>query len=621
MANTTDLIHVNVLVGQAPLNGPISAAYAAPTGMETSVTGTTLTVEKGVVLNNGLVYNLEDTIIKNITTAFEPGYNNGCLLDDSLTDGTYHIYAVSNGIVTDIAISKNNPPVLPYTYPDISATQFSVNTIGYTKYCKIGFLVVSNSTVTKVFPGQDLSTSFVSGTLASSVELSGKQDTLVSGTNIKTVNNTSLLGAGDVTIDSLPSQSGQNGKYLTTDGTNASWANVDALPSQTGQSGKYLTTDGTNTSWGSVDALPSQSGQSGKFLTTDGSAASWATVAVPANAYTRDNLLGSTNISIDKVINPNVLDPETTLACFHFDGDATNVMDNGIDLSDAFKSCIAGYTDGVTYPWYNGKKALIFRPTSDALAEFNMFASSITGIGTTGDFTVEFRVMRPSYSAPDVTFCAGPYYTNVCFNIDDMECVFKTQPSNWGVGMNTNQWYHVVMVRKNGYISLYTPDGRWEHTNSVSSNFTNVGMATYGYNSNVIYIAELCVWNFAKYDGETLVSPTAPYEMSATGSTYNINATGLATTAQLSNKQDTLISGTNIKTVNSQSLLGAGNLDITSLPDQEGQAGKFLTTNGTIVSWGSIANFFTSIPGYDSTKTQVLKNVSGVLTWADEITQ
>lgn len=80
----------------------------------------------------------------------------------------------------------------------------------------------------------------------------GKQDELVSGTNIKTVNSTSLLGSGN--IDTLPSQTGNNGKYLTTNGTTASWANTPTeIPSQSGQSGKYLTTDGTDLSWGSVD--------------------------------------------------------------------------------------------------------------------------------------------------------------------------------------------------------------------------------------------------------------------------------------------------------------------------------------------------------------------------------
>lgn len=108
---------------------------------------------------------------------------------------------------------------------------------------------------------------------------SGKQDTLVSGTNIKTINSNSLLGNGNIDIDSLPSQTGQSGKFLTTDGTDASWAAVDALPSQTGQSGKFLTTNGSAASWATVDALPSQTGNQGKYLTTNGSTASWEAIA------------------------------------------------------------------------------------------------------------------------------------------------------------------------------------------------------------------------------------------------------------------------------------------------------------------------------------------------------
>ena len=73
---------------------------------------------------------------------------------------------------------------------------------------------------------------------------------------VTSVNNTSPDINGNVSIsigDTLPSQTGQSGKYLTTDGSSASWATVDALPSQTGQSGKFLTTDGTDASW----AIPS----------------------------------------------------------------------------------------------------------------------------------------------------------------------------------------------------------------------------------------------------------------------------------------------------------------------------------------------------------------------------
>ena len=52
----------------------------------------------------------------------------------------------------------------------------------------------------------------------------------------------------------LSAQAGNAGKFLTTDGTNASWQ--APLPDQTGQNGKFLTTNGTAASWGTVDLSP-----------------------------------------------------------------------------------------------------------------------------------------------------------------------------------------------------------------------------------------------------------------------------------------------------------------------------------------------------------------------------
>jgi hypothetical protein len=64
-------------------------------------------------------------------------------------------------------------------------------------------------------------------------------------------------------------------------------AGYATYPSQTGNSGKYLTTDGSVTSWATVDALPDQTGNSGKYLTTDGSDASWAVLDTDANTTTK----------------------------------------------------------------------------------------------------------------------------------------------------------------------------------------------------------------------------------------------------------------------------------------------------------------------------------------------
>jgi hypothetical protein len=77
----------------------------------------------------------------------------------------------------------------------------------------------------------------------------------------------------------LPSQTGNSGEFLTTNGSVVSWATVDALPAQTGNSGKYLTTDGSTATWAVVDLLPSQTSNSGKFLTTNGTITSWADIS------------------------------------------------------------------------------------------------------------------------------------------------------------------------------------------------------------------------------------------------------------------------------------------------------------------------------------------------------
>ena len=140
--------------------------------------------------------------------------------------------------------------------------------------------------------------------------------TLLSGEiGIETDTNKYKIGDGSTAWSSLayvialPSQTGNSGKYLTTDGSTASWStiagdiesvtagtglsgggtsgaitiNLDTasayvVPSQSGNSGKYLTTDGSTSSWATVGTLPSQTGNSGKYLTTDGSTASWTAI-------------------------------------------------------------------------------------------------------------------------------------------------------------------------------------------------------------------------------------------------------------------------------------------------------------------------------------------------------
>jgi hypothetical protein len=66
-----------------------------------------------------------------------------------------------------------------------------------------------------------------------------------------------IVGTAADTVARLPV--GTNTHVLTADSTQASgmvWAAVSGLPSQTGNTGKYLTTDGTAASWATVTTDP-----------------------------------------------------------------------------------------------------------------------------------------------------------------------------------------------------------------------------------------------------------------------------------------------------------------------------------------------------------------------------
>jgi hypothetical protein len=62
-----------------------------------------------------------------------------------------------------------------------------------------------------------------------------------------------------------------------------------------GATGQVLTkTSSTDyaTQWSTIDALPSQSGNTGRYLTTDGNTASWQVVATGADAFSQFLLAG-----------------------------------------------------------------------------------------------------------------------------------------------------------------------------------------------------------------------------------------------------------------------------------------------------------------------------------------
>jgi len=78
-----------------------------------------------------------------------------------------------------------------------------------------------------------------------------------SGEVTSTADGATVIASSIVDEDNLKiSNSGSNGQYLQKQSGNTgglTWADVDALPSQSGNSGKYLTTNATTASWATLD--------------------------------------------------------------------------------------------------------------------------------------------------------------------------------------------------------------------------------------------------------------------------------------------------------------------------------------------------------------------------------
>ena len=129
---------------------------------------------------------------------------------------------------------------------------------------KKGSITIASSTPTTEWGS-------IEGTLADQVDLKAALDTKATTLSpaLTGIPTTPLATEGDNTNQIAST------KFVNRAITNAI-ENIDALPDQTGKNGKFLTTNGTDASWGDIPSeLPSQSGQAGKVLTTNGSSVSW----------------------------------------------------------------------------------------------------------------------------------------------------------------------------------------------------------------------------------------------------------------------------------------------------------------------------------------------------------
>ena len=189
---------------------------------------------------------------------------------------------LATALANDASYSTTITTALATKLPLAGGTMSGAIAMGTNKITGMGTPTVSTDAATKGYvDGVTVAPSNLTGPItsvgsATSVAAqTGTGSTFVMNTSPTLV--TPVLGVATATSingTTIPSSK----TLVATDST------AFVVPSQTGNSGKYLTTNGTVSSWGAVDALPSQTSNSGKYLTTDGTTASWATVTTDPTA-------------------------------------------------------------------------------------------------------------------------------------------------------------------------------------------------------------------------------------------------------------------------------------------------------------------------------------------------
>lgn len=374
-------------------------------------------------------------------------------------------------------------------------------------------------------------------------KVDSKQDALVSGTNIKTINNTSLLGSGNIAISG-------------------------------------------------GDSLPDQTGNAGKFLTTDGTDASWATVSVPTGVYTKTNLLSGNNISIARKPS-SVVGNETVFLC-HFNNSSVNEVENA-EWSWSMEPSSYSSTNPVS------------ESLGNFCVSSNCMLSRSTNLTQNDSFTVEAWVrFTTAYVGSNFGFssiasfgCSGGNISVILDN-NTIETVPYTAGDWIHLAITHDADSHIFYYYANG-IKVGEGSINSFYLGTVTCEFIS-SIDELRITNNALYLSSFTPFTVPY----TIGYPLEEYQINSTlkaGTNVSIAADGTISATDTTYSAFTGADGTAdgavglvpapTATDNTKYLKGDGTWATVAtgdpLPSQTGNSGKFLTTNGTAASWATVS--------------------------------
>ena len=380
-------------------------------------------------------------------------------------------------------------------------------------------------------------------TAAREQAVASKQDTLVSGQNIKTINGQSVLGAGNIAIQ----------------GGTSNWDDITGKPefAEVATSGDY--NDLTN-----KPTIPDVSNLATKAEIADMETRTHAaaTYATKAEIPSLEGYLTETEASETYATKQEVSGKQDTLVS------GTNIKTvNGQSLLGNGNIDITG---GGTITVDSALSS-----TSENPVQNKVITTALNGKQDAGDYALKSEIPDVSTLATKeelagkqdaLTAGAGIKITdNTIRTINNVQQA-KIIPQSSGFIFNT------ISVDNAGNPSIVNAqisntkdqDIQFEPNSSnpstpivyikLSDNVVRKTVAdqTYATKQELAGKLDTATYNSEKASFETKENAAATYQVKG----------DYATTAQLNSKQDTLVSGTNIKTVNGESILGAGDITI-----------------------------------------------------------
>lgn len=424
--------------------------------------------------------------------------------------------------------------------------------------------------------GGDAEWGYIEGTLSDQTDLNtalnGKQATLVSGTNIKTINGVSVLGEGDIEVGEGGTITVNQSYDATSTYAQSGTAVAEAISTKANTSLNNLSSDGqliidsqNGTISNCVLEIPQNikltlennvlTLKAGSIITLTGS--TYATVTT-----TQDNTL---TISTDDTF--VVFSRKNGLSIGNYV--KLNKIGSGSSLpaDGTIYNCFFNTTDKLIYLWYNNEWIVwnVGYPLCVVKVENgNMsFAKDSNG--------------------RDMVFNGAGFIGQHRFVYPGVKCLFAA-------GKDSNGKLLSNIVTTNGLlISNNTTQERsvFYLFSSLSANAVNPNNYYFSENENLWRrtsnneVLNACVLSttIGNVDSMTIRQPVRT-----------------ATTEMLDKKQDTLTFDTTPTSASTNPV----------------------TSGGVYTALSGKQADITTITGYDATKTQTLKNVSGVLTWVDD---